>query len=422
MVGGGRSWVQRALIVVSAVLAAGGTLAASAVGYGVYRIENIPTEDLGDVLEPVLLPPTTTAPVAPDGEAARDAADAEADQQADEQAAAEAAEEEAAEEEAAAEDVVGVPFNVLLVGDSSRDFVDNQDDLESFGGAGEGRGSDSILLVRVDPAAGTAATLPFPRDLWVELADGSGRQRINKAYERGGARLLIETIRERFGVPINHYVRLDFAGFRGLVDAVGGVTLAIEHPVRDHNRATGRNESGLLILEPGCVTLGGDQALAFVRSRHFQERIDGRWVADRRNDFGRSERQQQFVRQVLQKALSEGLLDPRRVLDLLDVADQSLRLSDELDAEAITALARDARRLSTDAFTHYALPVTDFVTAGGAQVLLLDRAAAEPVFDVFRGLAPPAVLGPPPPAPPAPDAPPPAPGVTTTTIAPAPLC
>ena len=358
----GRSMVQRLLMVGCALLAVGGLLAVTSVSYGAYRVERVPTESIGEVLA---VPP-------PSGGDAGDEPDEE--------------------------DPIGEPFNVLLVGDSSREFVATDEDLASFG-QDEGRGSDSILLVRIDPRAGTAATLPFPRDLWVELADGSGAQRINKAYEIGGARLLVQTIQERFGVPVHHYVGVDFEGFRDLVDAIGGVTIALETPVRDYNRATGRNESGLDITPvDGCATLDGDQALAYVRSRHFERFTFLEWVPDGRNDFGRSERQQKFLRQVLQQATSDGLLSPGRVLDLLRLADRNVVFSDDLDADRIAELVGYARRLSPDAYTDYALPVRDIRRPGGAQVLEVISRDAEPILDVFRGVAP-APTPPPPPAP-----------------------
>ena len=357
----GRSLVQRLLMVGCALLAVGGLLAVSSVAYGAYRVERVPTESFGDVL------------VVPQPSA------------------------DGAEDVPEEEDSIGEPFNVLLVGDSSRDFVATDEDAASFG-QDEGRGSDSILLVRIDPRAGTAATLPFPRDLWVELADGSGAQRINKAYEIGGARLLVQTIQERFGVPVHHYVGVDFEGFRDLVDAIGGVTIALETPVRDYNRATGRNESGLDITPvDGCATLDGDQALAFVRSRHFERFTFLKWVPDGRNDFGRSERQQKFLRQVLQQATSDGLLSPGRVLDLLRLADRNVVFSDDLDADRIAELVGYARRLSPDAYTDYALPVSD-IRRSGAQVLEVIPRQAEPILDVFRGVTP-APAPPPPPAP-----------------------
>lgn len=353
--GGGRSGIQRLLMAVSALLVVLGLLSVTSVAYGVYRVRRVPQVALTGVLVPRTPPP----PSQPGQERVADVPPSP-------------------------------PFNVLLVGDSSRAFVRGGDDRRSFGDD-EGAGSDSIVLVRIDPGAGTAATLPFPRDLYVELADGSGTMRINKAYELGGARLLIETIQARFDVPINHYAQVDFAGFRELIDAVGGITIDLAAPVRDFDRSPasfGRNQSGLDIPDAGCVELDGDQALAYVRSRHVEQLIDGRWVADGRSDFARSERLQQLLRQVLAKSLADGLLSPGRVLDLLEVADESISLSDDLDADEITDLALDLRRISPDAFTDFALPVADLVTPEGAQVLELLPAEAAPILDVFRGIAP----------------------------------
>lgn len=389
---GGRSWIQRLLIIVSAVLAVGGLTATSSVAYGVYRVRRVPQVAVADVLTPL------GQVAAPEDEARTPVP----------------------------------PFNVLLVGDSSRDFVETGEDERSFG-SDAGRGSDSIVLVRIDPEAGTAATLPFPRDLWVELADDNGTMRINRAYELGGARLLIQTIQERFDVPVHHYAQVDFEGFRGLVEAVGGITLALEAPVRDFDRSPesfGRNQSGLDIPAAGCVTLDGDQALAYVRSRHLEQLVDGRWVPDGRSDFARSERQQQFLRQVLAKGLAEGLLSPGRILDLLQVADETISFSDDLDAADIADLVLAVRRISPDAFADYALPVTDLVTPAGAQVLQLVPEAAAPILDVFRGIAPPATTttsAAPPSRAPAPGPgtgdPSPAEAVpTVTTVPPAPLC
>ena len=408
--GGGRSGIQRLLMAVSATLVVLGLLSVTSVAYGVYRVRRVPQVAVADVLSR-LEPPTRL-------------------QGGDEQAREEA---EAVEDEARAP---SPPFNVLLVGDSSRRFVRSGEDERSFG-RDPGAGSDSIVLVRIDPAAGTAATLPFPRDLYVELADGSGTMRINRAYELGGARLLIRTIRARFDVPVHHYVQVDFEGFRGLIDAVGGITIALDAPVRDFDRSPasfGRNQSGLDIPTAGCVELDGDQALAYVRSRHFEQLIDGEWVADGRSDFTRSERQQQLLRQVLAKSLSERLLSPERILDLLEVVDDSITLSDDLDVEEIADLALDLRRISPDAFADFALPVTDLVTPAGAQVLEVSAEEAEPILDVFRGVGAPAAstssttspAGGVPPAgsattePPAPTTTdPPAP---VTTLPPAPLC
>src|SRR5690606_16058903 len=99
----------------------------------------------------------------------------------------------------------------------------------------------TIMILRTDPGSGRAALLSIPRDLYVRHADGT-QARINLAIERGGPSLLIETIADNFAIPIHHYVQVDFASFRGLVEAVGGVTVPFPYPARDE-------QTGLLVTE-----------------------------------------------------------------------------------------------------------------------------------------------------------------------------
>src|SRR5699024_9148202 len=102
----------------------------------------------------------------------------------------------------------------------------------------------------------------LPRDLYVPIP-GSGSGRINEAIEIGGPELLIETIRDYLGIPINHYAQVDFYGFRRLVAAIDGVEVWFPNPARD-------TMSDLNVPEAGCVRLDPDNALGFVRSRAFQ--------------------------------------------------------------------------------------------------------------------------------------------------------
>src|SRR5262245_18546291 len=111
--------------------------------------------------------------------------------------------------------------NFLLVG------VDSAAELASDDPARAGRGnvgglrSDTVMVLRVDPDVEHASLLSFPRDLWLPLASG-GNQRINAAIQRGGPGNLVDTIEQDFGIPIHHYVQVDFAGFEELVDVVDG--------------------------------------------------------------------------------------------------------------------------------------------------------------------------------------------------------
>jgi LCP family protein required for cell wall assembly len=142
------------------------------------------------------------------------------------------------------------------------------------------------MLVKVDPATGSAQLLSLPRDLLVEIP-GHGTNRINAAYSFGGAPLMVRTVKEVTGLPIHHYVEVDFVGFRSIVDEMGGVTINFPYEARDLN-------SGLFV-GTGPQRLNGEQALAFARSRHYQELQDGEWVSVEASDIGRTKRQQQLV-------------------------------------------------------------------------------------------------------------------------------
>jgi LCP family protein required for cell wall assembly len=277
------------------------------------------------------------------------------------------------------------PRNYLIIGSDSRANVDpNDPNAGAFLGPGEpaGKRSDTILLVRIDPVAGTVKMLSFPRDLWVPLSDTGQNDRINAAYGRG-RQVLVDTIRQDFGVVVNNYIEVDFRGFKDLVDALGGVPMYFDTAMRDSN-------TGLNITQPGCVTLNGDQALAFARSRHLQFKDGrGRWEDDPSGDLGRITRQQIFVRTAMHKALSLGFFtNPKTFLDLLNVATNSVTIDQTLDRSDLNHLRERFQSLDPSQMQTYSLPVTNHVTSGGADVLLLQQAAAQPILDVFRGKDP----------------------------------
>lgn len=171
--------------------------------------------------------------------------------------------------------------------------------------------SDSIMIIRVDPSTNRAAVLSFPRDLWVRIP-GRGSQKINAAYRNRQPNRLIETIQQNFGVPVDYYVQVDFCAFKQIVEAVGGIDVPFAKPIRDQRVK-------LLISEPGCHHFNGDEALAYVRSRHLQQLNDkGKWPEDPTSDFGRIARQQDFLSRVLRRALDKGLLNPSVARGLLD--------------------------------------------------------------------------------------------------------
>jgi LCP family protein required for cell wall assembly len=287
------------------------------------------------------------------------------------------------------EDDPGDPQNFLLVGSDTRAFAEGDEAAtDSFGDSADvpGQRADTIMLIRVDPRSETAAMVSFPRDLWIEMP-GEGRSgRINTAFE-GGPEALVRTISEGYDIPIHHYLQVDFAGFKGLVDAVDGVEVFLPAPVRDRD-ANGNNISGLDIPTSGCVSLSGDQALAYVRSRHFEQLVDGRWSADPTGDLGRIARQQDFMRRAVNEALSKDLLNPARINQLMDVAIDNVTVDPNLDLRDMMNLGKRFRSLAPDALQQYTLPV-EITRVGRASVLLLvDGQETQDVLNVFRGIPP----------------------------------
>ncbi|MGB8858616.1 MAG: LCP family protein [Ilumatobacteraceae bacterium] len=260
--------------------------------------------------------------------------------------------------------------NYLLVGSDSRALGD-----PNTGQTGDvtGNRSDTIMVLRLDKGNGTASLLSIPRDLYIETAAHTGR--INSTYNDGPA-ALVTAVRESLGLPIHHYVEIDFSGFKALVDALGGVQVCFWYPTRDFN-------TGLDIPEGGCYVLNGTQGLAYARSRHFEELRDGEWREDPTSDLGRSTRQRAFVNACLQTALAQVKSNPFDTGRLVSAIGSSIRIDDELDPIGAAASLRTA---VADGLLTYALPVVGETIDGNAVLKLGD--GADTVLAYFRGEGP----------------------------------
>ncbi len=268
--------------------------------------------------------------------------------------------------------------NFLLVGSDSRAGIDpNAPDVGATGTQADvsGNRSDTIMILRRDRSTGNASLLSIPRDLWVQVPGHVGKRRINSAFN-DGPQVLVQTIQNELGIPIHHFVEIDFVGFKSLVDALGGVQICVDFATRDVS-------TGLNITEPGCHVLDGVQALAYARSRHYEEYRNDQWHEDPASDFGRTKRQQKFVNLALQTALDRIKVDPFAAGRLITAIGSSLRIDDELDPVAAAASLRSA----VDAgIATYSLPVVG-KTIGGNAVLLL-TSGSDAVLAYFRGEGP----------------------------------
>ena len=277
------------------------------------------------------------------------------------------------------QDSDGGVMNVLLVGSDSRANV-RESEAAGFGrDEVTGQRSDTMMLLHVDPREQKAAIVSVPRDLYVPIADTNYADRVNVAFALGGPGQLIATVQRALGITIHHYVQVDFVGFKDIVDTVGGVTMYVPYPVRDSG-------SGLDLGRAGCWELDGNKGLSWVRSRNMEFLINGTWQADGRGDLGRIERQQDFIRRMMKKALSQGITNPLTLNRLIGVGVRDVTFDSALSTKDLTALGRRFSSLDPDRVVLRTLP-TDPADIDGKSVLKLQTAQAQPMIDLLNGRA-----------------------------------
>ena len=240
--------------------------------------------------------------------------------------------------------------NFLITGTDNGACIDPDSPYAAAFGNRNGLGerADTLMILRLDPKTNAAAVLSFPRDLWVRINGKKTQGRINSAFNRDDPNPLIVTIFDNFGILIDHYVNIDFCAFKEIVDAVGGVRVPFATPVRDKN-------TNLLIEAPGCHTFGGEEGLAYVRSRHFRyyDAKTKKWIEDPAADRGRISRQQDFLRRTIQKALDKSAGSPTIAKDLIDAALSYVILDANLTAGKLLDLASAMKNLDTSTMKTY---------------------------------------------------------------------
>lgn len=245
-----------------------------------------------------------------------------------------------------------------------------------------GMRSDTIMVMRVDPTTRRAAVLSFPRDLWVQIP-GRSMNRINTAYVKNDYSLLAKTLYTNFGIVIDHYIQVDFCAFKRIVDAVGGVAVPFSTPIQDVR-------VGINILQTGCHTFHGDEALAYVRSRHLKW-LDKAGVAheDRASDLGRISRQQDFLRRVLQAALEKGLFDPAVAQALIKSLQTDVVTESHFSLSDMLKFAGVMHDIHPAAITQYQIETRSRNVRGNA---VLDSRTDTPnmkaILRMFQGKAP----------------------------------
>lgn len=256
------------------------------------------------------------------------------------------------------------PMTILAVGSDTRSL--GSGDSAAFGSSSQvsGQRSDTIMLIRVVPASHSIAIMSVPRDLLVPVA-GYGTTRINAAFNNGPD-LLVSTIEQDLGIPVNHFMVVNFYSFTRIADAIGGVYQYFPTPARDLN-------SGLTVTSPGCVLLKGANALGFVRSREYQYYLNGSWQYQMspESDLARIQRQQDFVKLAIKKA--EHVVNPLAINSVLSGIAGSLTVDNNFSTSMMLGLAETFRHANVAGIPNWTYPTVNSVDVPGA----LDPVASE---------------------------------------------
>ncbi|MEV0634001.1 LCP family protein [Streptomyces sp. NPDC050619] len=272
----------------------------------------------------------------------------------------------------------GKGSNYLIVGSDSRAGLSDQaiKELHTGGSAADGRRTDSMILLHTGAHGTTMMSLP--RDSWVTIPSyidpRTGRHyrpaknKLNAAFSLGGPELLIRAIELNTGLRIGHYAEIGFAGFVGVVNAVGGVEMCVDRDIKDP-------KSGL-DLRKGCHNLDGRDALAFVRQRH--QEAEG--------DLGRSRNQQKFLAALARKAATPGVaLDPAKLYPTMSAGLDTLVVDKGMSLRTLASLFQAMRSVTAGHGKQLTVPVSSlgFRTSKGSAVRW-DEAQAKKLFAELR--------------------------------------
>lgn len=262
----------------------------------------------------------------------------------------------------------GDSVNILVVGVDDRSTLPS--DWEDTFGDFAGRRTDVMIVAHLVPGE-AIQMLSIPRDLKASIS-GHGTNRVNAAYVLGGPDLLVQTIQSETGIPIHHYVEIDFAGVGAVVDSLGGVTLDFAYAGRD-------SKSGFAI-DAGRHTLNGEQAVAYARSRHYQILKNGEWTGTSGGDISRTGRQQEIL-----IAMFGQVTSPKSAFNLpsfLPTFADQITADEGLSLAMMASLGKDALTLKTKSIDALTLPVKNSKGSDGrAYVVPID--ATRGVIDAF---------------------------------------
>lgn len=249
--------------------------------------------------------------------------------------------------------VEGDGMNILLIGADDGHGADIRDMLASGHWTPGVMRSDTMMVWHLSADRKTSQLVSFPRDSWVPIP-GHDTQKLNAAFSYGGPALLTQTLEDNFDVFIDHIAIVDFEGFKGVTNALGGVTVSVDGVQQ---------------------TVKGQEALDYVRAR---KSLPG-------GDFDRIRRQQNFLRAIVTKLKSNGtLLNPIKLTRLVRNLGGLVAVDDNLTSGAIRELAIDIARSRGGKVDYVTAPHDGTAMVGAASTVSLDIAATTELFDAIE--------------------------------------
>jgi LCP family protein required for cell wall assembly len=256
--------------------------------------------------------------------------------------------------------------NILMVGSTSRCALKVQNPAYGLCSEGvTGVNSDVVMILHLNLATHAVSILSIPRDVFVPNARKEGANKIDAALYEGPSQL-VDAVEEDFGIPIQHYVELNFDTFAGVVNALGGLKMYFPEPVYD-------SYSGLNITTPGCIALNGVQALQVVRARHLQYRPPSvttsnvaNWPYDPQSDLSRIRRDHEFLRVLATAVAKKGLGNPITDSQIVSAVAAQLEVDSGMSAGQMVDLVLGFHGVNAQAAPQLTLPI---VVAGASSYI-----------------------------------------------------
>lgn len=252
----------------------------------------------------------------------------------------------------------GRSLNILVMGSDSRGATTG----EAASGAKSNQRADTLMLVHIPADRSKIYSISLMRDLWVGIPD-HGHAKINAALAFGGVPLMVQTVESIFGQRIDHIAMIDFEGFVGMTDALGGVEVDIPASfVSYHDQIT---------FPAGPNTLDGEHALEFVRERYA--------FAD--GDYQRVRNQQAFVKALLAKNLSaDTLLNPLKIHNVVSAMAPFVSVDGGLDAATLAGLGMELKDVRPHDMVMFTLPTRGTGrSTDGQSIVLTDPVAIKAI-------------------------------------------